>query len=131
MIQLIIYSIAAFGLAYIIGHAQITNFIRIFFWEYCWFEGMRVETGGRYPFRILVELMECPACLGWWIGFISGLVGLFTQYQDVQLIHIGPPWIFPVILGLYTSGTNFILGRYTRLISPKTMDETIFYHERE
>jgi hypothetical protein len=89
------YSIAAFGLAYIVGHSEITLGLR------------RYLADGNAFAQFVLALMECPACLGFWIGICAGL---------------NTPWFgrsvsIAVCAGLYTCGANFILGRTTGLIS--------------
>lgn len=91
------YTLAAFGLAFVLGHAKVSLGLRGFVHENLGWIG-----------RFLVELIECPACLGFWIGLCYGF-----------LFH--PPFVPPgthgvVVLALATAGSNFILGRKSGLI---------------
>jgi hypothetical protein len=86
MIALIFYSFAAFGLAYVAGHAVITRWIR----EWMFNHGVIPKT--------IVMLVECAACFGFWTGFIFGLVMNFSL-------------IFSIVIGLYTTGSNTLLGK--------------------
>lgn len=92
MIELFIYSIAAFGFAYCAGHSVISRGLR------SWIIG-KYDYGLRFWF---VTLIECPACLGFWTGAIIG-----GAIDGGWGIAIG---------ALYTAGSNYILSKLTRLI---------------
>lgn len=79
-----------FGLAYIVGHARVSLPIR-----------EAVAQAGVFG-RVFVELLECPACFGFWEG-----VALAFVLHRVPLLFI---------LGCFTAATNLILGRYCGLI---------------
>lgn len=86
---LFIYTIAALGFVYIVGHSVASKAIREWLYD-------------RVP--VLVALLECPACLGFWIGLVSGLLGIVPLH--------------PLLLALYTSGAMLALGRATRIMAP-------------
>ncbi len=113
-----IYFLAAFGLAYIMGHAQISH-------------GLRVLLGGQ-PFvadqknqhlgitipgqdelqplipivgPFLVDLLECVACSGFWIGVASSF-----QMPNV-LTSSAISWA--LVLGCTTCASNFIIAGLT------------------
>ncbi len=95
MTQLVFYVLFAFGLAYVVGQSLISLRWRILLAE-------------KSPF--LTSLIECPACLGFWIGVAGGFIW-------------GPPDWFPssrivwsMSLPFFTSATNYLLGRTTRLM---------------
>lgn len=101
-IYFIAYTVAAFGFAYVVGHSRISRPVRLALWD----------VGGPFV-RLFVELLECPACLGFWIGGVTGVV-LYVN---------GPlPLPFVAIAPFYTSGANFLLGRATGLISDPSLD---------
>lgn len=107
MTQLLFYAIAAFGLAYIIGFSTITLPLRIALGGESGSTATRpLLTVGRFgkPGEFICSLIECPACFGFWTGLIAGL------------FWPGHPWYAAFGLALFTSGSNFILGRATRLI---------------
>ena len=105
---LLFYTVAAFGLAYILGHAQISLGIRTRLFDLCW------------PTKWLVELVECPACFGTHLGFWFGV--LAPAAWTIAIIPVPLPlnWLTAgVWLGLYTAGAGFLLGRATGLINLK------------
>lgn len=104
MIWWAVYVVAAFGLAYIVGHARITFPFRLVL-------GGDETTKPAVPVLgpFFIEMLECPACFGFWEGLLAGALWV-----------PGPKTLsafaWCVALGCATSGTNFILGRITRLI---------------
>lgn len=96
MIPLVIYTVAVFGLAYVIGHAEVTRALR---------ETLH-DGPGPLPRtrRLVVVLMECPACLGFWLGLGFGLWA--------------PPLaaVSPLSLAFYTCGSNLLLARYVGIM---------------
>ena len=131
---MILFLLAAFGLAYIAGHSTISLPFRK------WMGGtpFRVRVKGEViegvspddaklldgamlvpakpgalgPFGdFLTTLIECPACFGFWIGLAAGLTG-FVAFPTSELS--GFAW--PMTLGCITAGSNFALSRLTRLI---------------
>lgn len=105
MAVFLFYIFAAFGLAYIVGHAAITKPLRS--WLY------RERLAGPWPLiiveaigRTLVDLLECPACFGFWTGVIAVAFGAL----DATGFWMAVAW------GLFTAGTNYTLAKVTRLI---------------
>lgn len=95
--NVIIYAVAAFGLAYILGHAVISQGAREALWE-------RGNAA-----RAIVMLLECPACCGFWIGLIVGAMD-FVFYDVHDMARRG------FLAACFTAGSNFILGRLTKLV---------------
>ena len=84
---LIVWTVSALGVAYIAGHSYITKKFRETMFDFI---------------PIVVMLLECPACLGFWLGFFFGLVlGGFAN---------------AITLACYTAGSNFILAKFTGLM---------------
>ena len=112
---MITYLLAAFGLAYIVGHSTISLPVRK------WMGGIpeRQINGvtftpipgalGRFG-DFITALIECPACFGFWTGLAMGFAHLVTVPADLL------PTGWPLTLACVTAGSNFILGRLTRLI---------------
>lgn len=94
---LVLYALAAFGLAYILGHSLITRGARE------WVYDFHFGDSGLYPLRWLALLVECPACSGWWIGLAAGY-----HFQGIPLA---------IFAALFTTSTNYLLGRATGLIA--------------
>lgn len=111
---LVVYTFAAFGLAYTISDAVITRAIREWLWRVLISHEAFVkakEKGEEPPVPFLLQLIECPACLGFWIGLLVGLgFGLYVPGNT-------PPGGVAIVLAFYTTGTNFMLARYTGLIA--------------
>lgn len=105
LIALVVYTFAAFGFCWIVGGARVSLPFRE------WLAEMRERKN--IPAQIFLELIECPGCLGFWVGFLIGLVGLLRGVP--WLPPPTGPWILSV-LGFYTAGVNFCLGRATGLI---------------
>lgn len=112
---LFIYSIISIGFAYIIGHSVATQKLReIAFGPLMEDESARLEIDPasfipRTTLRRLpVRLVECPACLGFWTGAMVGW--WISDYLPIQ------NWIVILSLALYTTGSNLVLGKLTRLM---------------
>lgn len=111
---LFFYTVAAFGLAFILGFSKISLPVRM------WIDpGSKVTTFLRLIRLFILTLIECPACLGFWTGFLYGL-WVFGVFEPP--IFDGASTSFAVMLGLYTCGTNFILGRVTGLVPIESED---------
>ena len=99
MIPLLIYAVSSFGFAYVAGHSVISRPARevIAVWS---------------PW--IVDLIECPMCLGFWTGLASGLMlALTSAIPEAWQI---PAVLAPPVLAFFTSGCNFMLGRVTGLV---------------
>jgi hypothetical protein len=130
-LQLLVYSIAAVGLAYVVGHSAVSLPFRAWLapaavavCPTCGdvqpprFEGAICigPTGGpvhadatmriRQPRGLrywIVTLIECPACLGFWIGLVAGA-------------FYGRSVLLAVAGAFYTAGSNFWIARATGLM---------------
>lgn len=117
-----IYTVTMFGFAYIVGHSTISLPFRHVI------GGVPVSLpaidgngnvivagdpgapGALGPIgEAFCALIECPACLGFWLGMLSAISGLMPVLEGFG------GWNWPIVLGCYTSGANFILARLTRL----------------
>lgn len=119
MTLLFVYTLAAFGLAYIVGHSTISLPLRKYLGgssaEFI-VEGVEVK-GSKPPVPgalgpigdLLCALMECPACFGFWIGAVVAVTIRDVGIDGTSFLSS------PFVLGCYTSGTNFVLARLTRL----------------
>jgi ribose/xylose/arabinose/galactoside ABC-type transport system permease subunit len=101
-VSLIVYTVASFGLAYIVGHSRISRPVRL-----------ALHDSGGPALRLLVEILECPACFGFWTGLIAGTVLTITRHE---------PLIVSIGVGCYTTGSNFLIGRATGLIPSPDVD---------
>lgn len=118
-----LYILAAFGFAFIVGYAKISLPLRA-----ALAMAERESRGPRgerivwelplvEPRRWLLDLLQCPACLGFWIGGAFALAdpGLFGAVVALGLDRL-PMIVLVPIFGLATSASNFILGALTGLI---------------
>lgn len=88
---LFVYTFAAFGVCYAVGHAKISL-------------GIRARLAQFNVVRPIVEFIECPACLGFWIGCAAGRWWLEAPLDT------------SIVLGLFTMAVNFCIGRATGII---------------
>lgn len=106
------YTLAAFGLAYVVGHSSISLPFRMLL------DPGEDYTRPREALRAFVlTLAECPACFGFWTGACAGMlhaygIGSWMPESPVVL----PKPLFVLGLGLYTTGSNYLLARLTKLI---------------
>jgi hypothetical protein len=98
MASLIAHSLFALGLWYVIGVASITYRPRT------WLRSQR-----RRICDLLLELLQCPACCGFWIGLGCGL----AQWPFRSLMHDA------VALAFYTCASNLVLGTLLNLMPEK------------
>lgn len=122
--KLVLYLLASFGFAAILGHSAIT--LRFRRWlggtpGGLYQTGLNADGTPKYEPRpkvpgalgsfgdFLCELIECPMCLGWWTGVVSGFTVLSDGRIDSML------WLWAFVVGLFTSASNFILARLTHL----------------
>jgi len=116
--DLLVVLLGAFGFAYIAGHSKITLPLRAVLGGV---PGGTDESGAvRLPVpgmlgpagEWLCALLECPACLGFWTGAALAFFGVIPGGQSGFLSHL----LACVGYGCVVAGSNFILGRATRLI---------------
>lgn len=55
----------------------------------------------------LLALIECPACLGFWVGLIYSV-----QFDMTEIVPVHSHFVF----ALLTSGVSLILGKLTRVM---------------
>ena len=93
--HLLVYTTTLFGLAWVVGHAKVSLPLRLW-----------LADRGKFAV-ILVELIECPGCFGFWAGGIAG---------TLLAPHIGHPgWqgrlLVSVVASFYTAGANVLLAK--------------------
>lgn len=114
MLILALYFLAAFGIAFIVGQSKISHPFRVLLGGHQHTD----ENGDSYgpcmplipyvgPF--LVTLVECPGCLGFWIGLASSnVIWTLAALPDVHAL------VKLAIFSQATAGSNFILSRICR-----------------
>lgn len=88
---------APFGFAWIVGHSTLTRGFREWLW------GLQTKGWPRLS-PIAVELLECPGCLGFWVGLIGGAL----YFQSIGLA---------LLCAFATTGVNAVLGYLTGIMS--------------
>jgi len=132
--QLVFCALVFWGFCYIVGHARISRSARERFenlgahrrqvWicsvcdyvsnsgggtcpEHGGFLVESTKTDTRPSIVFLLELIECPACLGFWVGLASG--ALWPSLVPFP-VHRA---VAALLLGMSTCGVNYLLGRLT------------------
>lgn len=112
MFPLVLSVFASFGLAFALGYGKITLPFRMFLQKasepptYHW--GRRLIAFGA---RWLLALLECPACLAFWIGLASVFTPIVNHFPiDASLILVAP------LLAFGNMGAVLTLGLWTGLI---------------
>lgn len=100
LLSLFVFTLASFGLAFVIGQSKISLPIRMVL------EPESILTFSDSLRAWLLALMECPACLGFWFG-------LFYAWFVSPMFFPGPHSISIVGFGLYACGANFVLSQWT------------------
>jgi len=108
-LTLVVYSFTVFGFVYVVGHAEITQPARDALF------GSGGITPGLAVRRFILNLIECPACLSWWGGFITSC----SVFYYVLAAPFWPATLITFAFAFYSAGTSFVLGRLTGLISLK------------
>jgi len=105
----IIWTVAAFGAAYVLGHSIATQRLREILYGPVDRDGDGEVSEPIPPRstlrRIPVMLLECPACLGFWLGLGAGFF----------ICGSNPDAVIILISAFYTAGSNFILAKLTKL----------------
>ena len=102
--SILIYITAAFGVAYVFGFSAVSLPVRRVLAEFKWT-------------KWLALMVECPACLGWWTGFLIGLCPRLTWLFE---LGASSRWERALILAFFTAGSNFVLGTWAKLFAVET-----------
>lgn len=95
--SLVLYSLVAFGLWYVLGASSLLAPLRD------WANEKRAA-------KLVIEMIECPACAGFWIGLAASNWGLGIA------LHPLPLW---ASASLGTCATNLLLSRFAGLFPPR------------
>lgn len=111
---LLLYVFASFGLAFGLGYSKLVAPLRGFLvqaaqlYEGSRWEGKVFSTLARW----LLALIECPACVAFWLGLGS----ILTPIVDVIPVGGISGWVLAPILGFANTGAVLTLGMITGLI---------------
>lgn len=114
---LLLYTFAAFGLCWTIGGSKLTLALRNRWAELAGeVDGVpsTLEHAPRLVLRFFLQLVECPACLGFWVGLLAAY-RLPDLAGELQLVP-GSELVRALSLGFYTLGVNYCLARATGLL---------------
>ena len=90
-VELLIYSVAAFGLSWVLADSKISLPVR-----------ERLSTGGPVALFFL-PLLECVACTGFHVGWISQLLG-------------AAPFTHWYLAAFFTCASNLLLAKYVGML---------------
>lgn len=127
---MLVYALAAFGFAYIVGHAKISLPIRLAIEpdppkRVSDDEGSsirRVKTRETFSDSLrwwLLMLIECPACVGFWVGLLS-FGRLFTPAIEGG---VSGRWAGAFQLALFTCASNLLLAKLAGLMEEGKADD--------
>lgn len=107
MIQYLIgYFLTTFGFCYVVGHSKISLPFRELLAR--WAERPRLVN---HLLLVPLSLIECPACLGWWVGLAAAWHNL-VPFSLAQNPHINVvAWSFA------TCGAHYLLATWTGWIT--------------
>jgi hypothetical protein len=112
MLLVIAYVFASFGLAFALGYGKITLPLRSFLEKFS--EPPTYHWGRRaiaFGARWLLALLECPACLAFWLGLGSVFTPLVHYFS-----YDFSPMFLALFLGFGNMGAVLSLGLWTGLI---------------
>ena len=108
-LALFVYTFAAWGFCWVVAGSKISRPLRELV-AYFAAPATRSSTV-RVVASFTLALLECPACLGFHVGWITGLVLGRSYLTGVDLA------VAAITLGFYTTGVNiYILGRTTGIM---------------
>jgi len=90
-VDLLVYAVSAFGLAWCISNSKVSYPLRL----------RLAEAGSVW----MLALLECPACLGWWLG-------IFAYFASSTPAALGQWWT----AGLFTMASNLLLAKLAGLL---------------
>jgi len=98
---LVAYLLTTFGFCYVVGHSKISLPVR---------ELLSKALLG----RMLLALVECPACLGWWVGLLTA-----GSYPPLTPFPVFPheTWLNVFAWAFATCGAHYLLACWSGWIS--------------
>lgn len=99
MISLVVYCACVLAVTFVIGHSHLT------FRPRQWLAARGVV--GRWT----VMGLQCPGCLGFWLGVLAALFGLYP----LEALAGNALWSALLWAGLFTSGANLVLSGLANL----------------
>jgi hypothetical protein len=82
------YLMIVWGIYYAIGDSRISQPLR-----------QAMKDQDHFIYQFVLELIECPACVGFWLGLIAGGL-IWSQFETF------PKLAQAIYLGLFTLGVN-------------------------
>lgn len=100
MIPFTLYLLAAFGVAFGVGHSELT------------YEFRKSLSKSNVLAQWFLKLLECPACVGWHCGWVWIAIG------GVHFFGMSSTWHEALLLGFATCGSNLLLAKFAGLTDP-------------
>jgi hypothetical protein len=92
MTELLVYSVAAFGLSWVLADSKISLPFR-----------ERLAARASWPAVFLLALVECVACTGFHIGWVGQLLGV-------------APFAHWYLAAFFTCASNLMLAKYVGML---------------
>lgn len=103
VISVVLFTVGVFGFAFVVGHSKISLRPRV------WLAAEGNDFSKLHVARnVLLALIECPPCLGFWCGLGSVVLGVAPEAFGHGL------WA-AVFCAFYCCGANLLLARFTNL----------------
>ncbi len=104
MKELLLFTVANFGLAFVVGHSKISMPLRMLI------DPGRIDSMAKAARAWLIMLLECPACLGFWGG------GLYAHFTGYSFGFPAAGFLATLGFALYACGANFLLSALSGML---------------
>lgn len=96
--NLVLYSLSLFGFCYGLGQSALTLPIRVYFSRWNWM---------KWP----LTLIECPACLSYWIGTLVAFI-----WPTETITIAGPVFGSVLVFSFLSAGIAAVIGLFTGIM---------------
>lgn len=106
----ILFVLASFGFAFVVGYSKISLPLREWLAHISSLDLIANPTWAKVSTRWLLALLECPACVSFWLGFFATILAPTSIVSDTPIL------LSALFLGLANCGAVLALGMVTGLI---------------